>query len=104
MLCSNRVGQGNRKKETGRQGRRSKRSIKNEAQEQPEAIQSLSRAELIDKAIKNLENKMTSNDVRATVGDFIRLLQLQKELEQDSPREIKVTWVDPDENKADAEK
>lgn len=47
---------------------------------------------------------MTSNDVRATVGDFIRLLQLQKELEQDSPREIKVTWVDPDENKADAEK
>jgi len=30
------------------------------------------------------------------VGDFIRLLQLEKELAEETPREIKVTWVEPE--------
>jgi len=29
-------------------------------------------------------------------GDFIRLLQLEKELAEETPREIKVTWVEPE--------
>jgi hypothetical protein len=34
--------------------------------------------------------------VKATLGDYIRLVQLQKELEEEEPGEITVTWVDPD--------
>jgi len=53
------------------------------------------RAELLDKAIRSIEEKLGSSDVKATFADFIRLLQLQKELQTEQPREIKVTWIDP---------
>jgi len=29
------------------------------------------------------------------LGDYIRLMQLQQELDEDEPRDITVTWVDP---------
>jgi hypothetical protein len=32
--------------------------------------------------------------MKASLADYIRLVQLEKELEADEPREIKVTWVD----------
>ena len=34
---------------------------------------------------------------KATVTDYIRLVQLQKELEAEEPGEVLVTWVEPDE-------
>ena len=34
-------------------------------------------------------------DFKVSIGDFVRLLQLRKELEQELPREITVTWVEP---------
>ena len=52
------------------------------------------RADLVDKAIHSIEAKLGSSEVRATFADFIRLLQLQKELQIDRPQEIKVTWID----------
>ncbi len=53
------------------------------------------RAELVERAIESIEQKLGSSDVKATFADFIRLLQLQKELQVEEPREIKVTWIDP---------
>ncbi|HZT34205.1 MAG TPA: hypothetical protein VFA33_30215 [Bryobacteraceae bacterium] len=53
-----------------------------------------SSAALIRKAIQNIESKIDTNEVKATIGDFIRLLQLEKEMEIEQPRDIKVTWVD----------
>ena len=55
------------------------------------------RAHLVEKAIESIEQKLGSSDVKATFADFIRLLQLQKELQADEPREIKVTWINPNE-------
>jgi len=55
------------------------------------------RAVLVEKAIESIEQKLGSSDVKATFADFIRLLQLQKELQADEPREIKVTWINPNE-------
>ena len=57
------------------------------------------KAALIRRAIENIEEKIEANDVKASIGDFIRLLQLEKELEPDRPRAVKVTWV---EQQADA--
>jgi hypothetical protein len=53
------------------------------------------RADLVERAI--------TSDVKATFADFIRLLQLQKELQLDEPREIKVTWIDPNETESASE-
>ena len=54
--------------------------------------------------IEKVEAGMGEN-VKATVAEYIRLVQLQQELEQDEPRDIEVRWVDektkehPDEEK-----
>jgi hypothetical protein len=45
--------------------------------------------------LEKLEQKLGTN-MKASLGDYIRLLQLQKELEKDEVREIKVRWVEPE--------
>jgi len=55
------------------------------------------RAQFVENAIEKIEAKLGAEDVKATFADFIRLLQLQKELQADQPHEIKVTWVEPEE-------
>ena len=69
------------------------------AREQSDA----SRADLVDKAIHSIEEKLGSSEVKATFADFIRLLQLQKELQIDRPHEIKVTWIDSSETESVSE-
>ena len=34
--------------------------------------------------------------MKATLGDYIRLVQLQKDLKDEQPKEITVTWVEPE--------
>ena len=62
------------------------------------------RAELVENAIEKIEAKLGGEDVKATFADFIRLLQLQKELQADQPQEIKVTWVEPEETEPASDK
>ena len=52
-------------------------------------------AAVVEKLLKNVEKKLGGEGVKATLGDYIRLMQLQKELEEEDPRDITVTWVDP---------
>lgn len=51
------------------------------------------RIALIDTLLKNIEAKI-STQANASLGDFIRLLQLKRELEAEVPRDIRVSWVD----------
>ena len=44
--------------------------------------------------LEGIEKKLQKQDLKVTLADYIRLVQLQKELEADEPREIRVTWVD----------
>jgi hypothetical protein len=53
------------------------------------------RAVVVRKLLKKLEKQMGGGEMKASLGDYIRLVQLHKELDEESPREIKVTWVDP---------
>ena len=64
---------------------------------------SSNRADLLEKAIQSIESKLGTSDVKATFADFIRLLQLQKELQAAEPREIKVTWIDPSQTESASE-
>jgi hypothetical protein len=59
------------------------------------------KAELVDKAIQIFEKKLKDGEVKVTAGEYLRLLELQKE---DEPREVKVTWVEPSETESSSEK
>jgi hypothetical protein len=52
-------------------------------------------AAVVEKLLKNVEKKLAGKNVKATLGDYIKLMQLQTELEAEEPKDIKVTWVDP---------
>lgn len=60
-------------------------------------------ASLINKLVNNIEEKIDANELKATLGDLIRLMQMQKELEENQPREIKVTWVETPEPEYESE-
>jgi hypothetical protein len=57
---------------------------------------SIVKKQVVEDLIVKVEQKLGKGDVKATVGDYIRLVQLQKELEEDEPRDIEVRWVDPE--------
>jgi hypothetical protein len=60
--------------------------------------------ELVKQAIQQIGKKIENNELKPTVGDFIRLLQLEKELLDETPREIKVLWVEAEEKEHVPEK
>ena len=47
---------------------------------------------LVQKAIEVFEAKLGEKNV--TVAEFVKLLELQKEMDGKPPKEIKVTWVE----------
>ena len=54
-----------------------------------------SRKELIDTLLTSIEKQLGSEKTKVTLADFIRLIQLQRELEQEEqPAEVIVTWRD----------
>lgn len=59
--------------------------------------QKLRISELLLKAIDGFESRMRANDFSPTVAEYLKLVQMEKELDglDDSPKEIKVTWVEP---------
>jgi hypothetical protein len=59
------------------------------------------RRERIAELLKKIEAQLDVGEMKITLADFIRLTQLERELEQDDqPREIIVTWKDPSEKNA----
>jgi hypothetical protein len=52
-------------------------------------------AQAVKCMLTKIEEKMSGNQMKATLGDYIRLVQLHKELDDESPTEIRVTWVEP---------
>jgi hypothetical protein len=46
--------------------------------------------------MRDAEKRLDIENSKVTLGDFIRLMQLERELEEEEqPREIIVTWKDP---------
>lgn len=60
----------------------------------PKAVKN--RAQAVKELLAEVEKKMAGEGIKASVADYIRLVQLQKELDEDEPKEIKVTWVEPE--------
>ncbi len=53
--------------------------------------------ERIQKLLTEIEDRLEADSSKASVADYIRLLQLERELdaEDEAPKELRVTWVDP---------
>ena len=62
-----------------------------------------SQAEVVRQMLKQVEEKLSKEDAKATLADYIRLVQLKNELEEEEPREIRVTWVEPAEKESSGE-
>jgi hypothetical protein len=63
-----------------------------------EIKQRLRVTEALEKAIKKMETRLDDPDFKPTIGDYLRLVQTQQELEQGAQdvKEIRVTWVEPE--------
>jgi len=56
---------------------------------------------VVKELVQKVEEKLQADvKTKATLADYIKLVQLQKELEEEEPREIRVTWVDPEERES----
>jgi hypothetical protein len=54
--------------------------------------------ELLERTIERFETKIMETKYEPTVAEFVKLLQLEREMgQEDEPKEIKVTWVGPNE-------
>ena len=51
---------------------------------------------LVSRLIEKIEQQLDMTDARGSIADYIKLLQLQKELEERRFRRIEVKWVDTD--------
>ena len=49
---------------------------------------------LIARLIEKIEQQLEHADAKGSIADYIKLLQLQKELEEKRFRRIEVKWVD----------
>jgi hypothetical protein len=52
-------------------------------------------SELLSKAIAAFETRIKEKDFKPTIAEYLKLVQMEQELEQDEAKEIKVTWIDP---------
>jgi hypothetical protein len=56
---------------------------------------------MVEKVLETIETKIENAELKPTVGDYLRLLQYRAEIQQDEqPKEIRVTWVEPRESES----
>ncbi len=51
-------------------------------------------ANAIDEAIENIRGKLAGEDLKPSVSDLVRLIQLRKELTDEAPKQVTVRWVE----------
>jgi hypothetical protein len=74
---------------------RSKPAVKSKVETVTKTAGSGGQAQAVKGMLTKIEKKMKGDQMKATLGDYIRLVQLHKELDDESPKEIRVTWVEP---------
>lgn len=48
----------------------------------------------VDMAIGNIRNGLRTGDLKGSLSDLVRLLQLRQELTVEQPRQVTVRWID----------
>ena len=61
------------------------------------------RLEILHSAIRLIEERIRGKEISSSMSDLIRLLEMEAESsDRSGVREIKATWVDPDQLSAEA--
>ncbi len=69
---------------------------------EPRAQLAGSRRQRISRLLADIEKRLDIKNSKVSLADFIRLTQLERELEdEEQPREIIVTWKDPAEKRCE---
>ena len=55
----------------------------------------------VEKAITKFEDSLDEKNI--TLGEYLRLVQLQKETDEDEPKDTECTWVEQSETKSSDE-
>ena len=50
---------------------------------------------VLEDVLGKMEANLKSTDFKPSLADFLKLVQLEKEVGEEAPKEIKVTWVEP---------
>ena len=54
-------------------------------------------ADVLKRVVEKMEKSLEAADFKASLGDYLKLVQIEKEVGgEDEPKEIKVTWVQPE--------
>jgi len=65
-------------------------------QEQRQGRAPKNRKKIIRTLLRKIEKEFKGKETKATMADYIRLTQLERELEEnEQPREIIITWSEP---------
>jgi hypothetical protein len=56
--------------------------------------------QVLRSAVRKMKAKLESDDFKPTVGDFLKLVEAEKEYEKNAEeiKELKITWVDQTES------
>jgi hypothetical protein len=54
------------------------------------------KARIVRRAIDNIEQKLETHEMKPTLTDLVRLLQIEKGLGEDEPCEVRVRWAESD--------
>ena len=77
-------------------------NLKKPLREAPRRPLKETRRQRISKLLIDIEKRLDLANSKVTLADFIRLTQLERELEEEEqPREIIVTWKDPAEKRCE---
>lgn len=60
------------------------------------------RSRLVGRVLRKFEAKLQEDQYKVSVGDFVRLVQLEQEMKEDTPKEVRVTWVEPAEKEPES--
>jgi hypothetical protein len=64
---------------------------KDMAREQP--APPVSRQEAVDQLLDKLQEHLLNTELKGTVADYMKLLQVRRDFADERPGEIEVTWV-----------
>ena len=52
------------------------------------------RPDVVRGLIRSMEQRIADGELKATVGDYIRLIQLQRELAAEESKEVRLRWIE----------
>jgi hypothetical protein len=61
------------------------------------------KTDVLDSIIAKMEKEIQKDGAKVSVGDYIRLRQFRDEQEAEGAKEIRVTWVEPNETESATE-